>query len=311
MSYLQDLLDVGRGASNSVASTVTAPVDGIAWLLRKAGIDVGTPIGGSDWMRANGLIVDPVNKNAGLLGETAGAVLPILAGAYGSKIAKGLLDMGENAAVPAAAGFNASQRGAIDLGNAAKAQRMSEMGMERGWYRGGPEIVGDKRSGPWYTQIKEEAADYAKRFSPKEEVREYAIPASGYLSAGNSYSSQLAHDLASVVEDKYFGPAGQNLAKELRTYGPNDRVPGYEVWQALESRFGNDGAGEALQRLGPFKGVRGVAGPHDAFVFSNAPVRDAQKAAFDPAKIFDDNILSSISTMGLLGGAPFVLDKTD
>ena len=42
------LLDFLQGASNSAASTVSAPVDGLAWLLRKAGAKVGdNPIGGS------------------------------------------------------------------------------------------------------------------------------------------------------------------------------------------------------------------------------------------------------------------------
>ena len=39
---LDDILgygrDVAQGASNSIAGNVSAPVDGLAWLLRKAGI---------------------------------------------------------------------------------------------------------------------------------------------------------------------------------------------------------------------------------------------------------------------------------
>ena len=95
------LLDFLQGASNSAASTVSAPVDGLAWLLRKAGAKVGdNPIGGSDWMRARGLTQEPQNKLMGLLGEAAGGVAPMLAGAYAPQIAKGLLGMMDNAAIP-------------------------------------------------------------------------------------------------------------------------------------------------------------------------------------------------------------------
>jgi hypothetical protein len=113
MGYLDDALDVLRGASNSAAGTVSAPVDGIAWLLRKAGLDVGQPVGGSDWMAAKGLTVQPRNPNAGLLGESLGGILPIVAAAKGPQIARGLLSAGENLATPVAAGPVAAQRGAV------------------------------------------------------------------------------------------------------------------------------------------------------------------------------------------------------
>jgi hypothetical protein len=95
-----NLLDFLQGASNSVASNVSAPVDGIAWLLRKAGLNVGTPVGGSDWMAQQGLTAEPQNKMAGLLGESFGGVAPILAAAKAPQIANGLIRMGENAAIP-------------------------------------------------------------------------------------------------------------------------------------------------------------------------------------------------------------------
>jgi len=94
------LMDFLQGASNSAASNVSAPVDGIAWLLRKAGLNVGTPVGGSDWMAQQGLTAEPQNKMAGLLGESFGGVAPILAAAKAPQIANKLMQMGENAAIP-------------------------------------------------------------------------------------------------------------------------------------------------------------------------------------------------------------------
>ena len=91
----------GQGASNSAASTVTGPVDMLAWLLRKGGVPVGdTPIGGEAWMRQKGLMATPENRLAGLLGEGAGLAAPIVAAAKAPEIAGGLLQMGRNLATP-------------------------------------------------------------------------------------------------------------------------------------------------------------------------------------------------------------------
>lgn len=95
------LLDFLQGASNSAASNVSAPVDGLAWLLRKAGLPIpDAPMGGSDWMAGKGLTAQPQNRNMGLLGEAIGGVAPMLAAAKAPQIARGLLQMGENAAIP-------------------------------------------------------------------------------------------------------------------------------------------------------------------------------------------------------------------
>ena len=91
----------GQGASNAAASTVTGPVDMLAWLLRKGGVDVGdAPIGGEQWMRNKGLMATPENRLAGLLGEGAGLAAPIVAAAKAPEIAGGLLQMGRNLATP-------------------------------------------------------------------------------------------------------------------------------------------------------------------------------------------------------------------
>lgn len=95
------LLDFLQGASNSAASNVSAPVDGLAWLLRKAGMPVpANPVMGSDWMREQGLTAEPKNRNMGLLGEAVGGVVPIVAAAKAPQFARGLLQAGENAAIP-------------------------------------------------------------------------------------------------------------------------------------------------------------------------------------------------------------------
>jgi len=90
-----------QGASNAAASNVSAPVDAIAWALRKAGVPVGdAPMGGSDWMRQHGLTAEAPGAS-GLIGESVGGVAPIVASAKAAQIAKGLLQAGENLATPA------------------------------------------------------------------------------------------------------------------------------------------------------------------------------------------------------------------
>lgn len=102
---LQKLIDVAQGASNSVASGVTVPVDSIAWALRKAGVPVGyQPVGGSDWMNAKGLTVEPKDKIAGGIGEVLGGVLPTLATAKVPQIAGALIQAGKNISTPAKLG---------------------------------------------------------------------------------------------------------------------------------------------------------------------------------------------------------------
>jgi Large polyvalent protein associated domain 23 len=93
------LRDFAQGASNSVAGNVAVPVDAIAWLLRKGGVNVPpNPVMGSDWMAEKGLTREPQNKLAGFAGDMAGMVAPFAAAAKAPQIARGLLASGEGAA---------------------------------------------------------------------------------------------------------------------------------------------------------------------------------------------------------------------
>jgi hypothetical protein len=94
------LLDFLQSASNTAADTVAAPVDVLAWALRKAGVPVGTPVGGTDWMRQQGLRRDVPQSAASLAGETVGLLSPMVAAAKAPQIAKGLLQVEANAAAP-------------------------------------------------------------------------------------------------------------------------------------------------------------------------------------------------------------------
>jgi hypothetical protein len=71
----------------------------------------------------------------------------------------------------------------------------------------------------------------------------------------------------------------------------------------LSSHFGKDDAAEILQKLGKFNGIKGVTHGPEVIVFKTAPVRDAQKAAFDINNKHKDDIYgkASIPMMGILG----------
>lgn len=92
------LRDFAQGASNSVAGNVAVPVDAIAWLLRKGGVNVPpNPVMGSDWLAEKGFTREPQNKLAGLVGDLAGFAAPLGVAAKAPQIAKGLLATQEGA----------------------------------------------------------------------------------------------------------------------------------------------------------------------------------------------------------------------
>jgi hypothetical protein len=98
MSGIQDFL---QAMSNSAASNVSAPIDGINWILGKAGLPVSsTPFLGSDWMQQKGLTRPVQQGAASVAGETASLLSPVIAAAKAPQIAKGLLQGAENLAAP-------------------------------------------------------------------------------------------------------------------------------------------------------------------------------------------------------------------
>jgi hypothetical protein len=96
------LLDFLQSASNAVAGNVAGPVDLIGMGLGKMGVPVGNaPVGGTEWMKQQGLMRDVEQGPARVLGETAGLLGPAMATQFAPQIAKGLLQAGDNLAAPA------------------------------------------------------------------------------------------------------------------------------------------------------------------------------------------------------------------
>lgn len=132
--------DAGQAASNTAASTVSAPVDAIAWALRKAGVPVGQPVGGSDWMAAQGLTAEPQSDIARAFGETAAMVAPIGAAARGPELARAALAAMEAAPVWSAGSraLPSAQGGVISPEGKARLLRDLQAGQPSGSY-----VLGD------------------------------------------------------------------------------------------------------------------------------------------------------------------------
>jgi hypothetical protein len=259
--------------SNSAAGTVTAPVDGIAWLLRKAGVPVpAAPVGGSDWMEQKGLLAQPKNRNAGLLGEAVGGVLPIVAAAKAPQIAKGLLQMGENAAKPSTL-RNVSQRGIFggelaqtaDKAALAKAKALEGSGAdqraiwkETGWFKGG--------DGKWRFEIDDSAAAIRNSNTSNPSIFADLIDEAASREAGVSMGNALDHKglfkaypSTQATRFKVGGPPGGALeGKTVRVADPYS-VPGgqdtrsvvlHELQHAIQQRegFAIGGSPEAMRQ---------------------------------------------------------------
>jgi hypothetical protein len=109
---MSGLLDFLQAASNSVAGNVSGPVDGLNWLLSRAGLGSEEPVGGSKWLEKKGL-TRPVKQGAAqVAGETAGLLSPVLMAAKAPQIAKGLLQGADNLTA-SGHGPIMNQRGAI------------------------------------------------------------------------------------------------------------------------------------------------------------------------------------------------------
>lgn len=138
MNALQQFL---QSASNEAAGTISGPVDLIGMGLRKLGVPVPrNALMSSDWMRQNGLMQDVPQNAASLAGQTFGLLSPAVVAANSAKLARGLLQMGENAAAPknVSRGASAGQRGIFmgdlsktwDKSAAAKALEMEKAGAD-------------------------------------------------------------------------------------------------------------------------------------------------------------------------------------
>lgn len=75
-AIIKALRDTAQSASNAAAGNVSAPVDVIAMALRKAGVNVDSPVGGAEWMAENGLTIPVQDGYPKMAGEFLGNIIP-------------------------------------------------------------------------------------------------------------------------------------------------------------------------------------------------------------------------------------------
>lgn len=112
-AIIKALRDYAQATSNEVANTVAAPIDIINTGLDYVGLGSNEPVGGSAWMRRQGLTAPVPEGMAQTLGETTGLVLPMAGAMKAKEIATALRGMGENIAKPKSGGMGGGQKGAI------------------------------------------------------------------------------------------------------------------------------------------------------------------------------------------------------
>lgn len=78
--------DLAQSASNTIAETVTTPVDLAAWLLRKSGVPVPqNPVMGSDWAKQKGFMPQVDSGTPKLAGEALGLLAPLMGTKQGAQ----------------------------------------------------------------------------------------------------------------------------------------------------------------------------------------------------------------------------------
>lgn len=100
-AIIKALRDSAQAASNTVADTVSFPVDLIAAGLRKAGVPVPqNAVGGSNWMNEQ-QFTQPVDEGIPkMVGQTLGMVIPAVGFSQPAQVAAALRKGGENLAAP-------------------------------------------------------------------------------------------------------------------------------------------------------------------------------------------------------------------
>lgn len=208
------MIDFLQAASNSVASNVSAPVDGINWIAKTLGLPASNaPFMGSDWMAQRGL-TRPVQQGAvNVLGETAGMLAPMAIAAKAPQIARGLLQAEANAMAPQilrkeSGMFIGPGAKTWDATAASKAQQLAAKGVEPRaiWSETGTWKGPD---GMWRQEIPDNAASLKNNPLPRREI-------DGKLYEDFRMSDALSHN---ALYEAY--PDAMGISGSFKTSGTN------------------------------------------------------------------------------------------
>lgn len=178
----------------------------------------------------------------------------------------------------------------LPMDEASRAARMAKGGYERGFWRGGKSVA----DGPYYTPDRSAAEAFGERHK-NADIREYA------LRKGNSFNFHgniKTEDMAPIVQglkDSGF----EKLAKDIHDL-PDDwggEMPASMLWQAIERGTGGD-ALKVFERSG-FDSID--AGQEIIMLGKKGGIRDAEKAAFNPADFNKNDPFAAFAGLGLGG----------
>ena len=175
---------------------------------------------------------------------------------------------------------------------ASRARRLAEQGYERGWWRGGVE-PGD---GIYYSSDRRTAADVArekKKDYGRGDLREYAMAFRKPLRDDALISP--AELRAAAAEVGSYNPYAAAQFREMAATG--EKVHGVDLRKMLDAH--SEGTDATLRALG----YDAIIGGRDARVIDRGIVRDANRAAFDPALRGRPGIFGGMLPFGLGGGA--------
>jgi len=276
-AIIKALRDTAQSASNSAASNLSAPVDAIAWALRKAGLPIPeNAVGGSDWMAQKGLTAPVQDGLPKMAGEVIGNLAPVMGVAKAPQIAAGMNRMVDNAMAPATLGKQRGVFGGIgaktaDMQKLDKAKQMiangenpSKVWRETGW--------GTGPDGKWRFEISDHDLYVQPNAAPLGKQVEMQI---GLNNKGGIKHTDAVSAYPSLTELPVFNKVNQktggfynHMPEEIQIYTGasselNRSALAHELQHAIQKREGFAGGGDP-ELLSDFAGKNGI-GINDAY----------------------------------------------
>lgn len=276
--------------SNTAADTVSAPVDGIAWLLRAAGIPVPqNAIGSSAWMAQHGLTA-PVQPGASkVAGETLGLLSPVVAAAKAPQIARGLLQGADNLLAPSTQGAM-RQRGALISDNRLNAMKLAkEQGYRDEWHMGFSGPAFDAIDPSLRGSITDTPASKIATFltDSKSDAMDFAINA-----------SKKTGKQPNVMNIGVSGRMGTVTWKD--TY-PQIRSEGGQRYLAGILQDAKDSGYDAIRIVGANDSISGTSSANVLAVLNEKIMRDMNRAKFNPAFKGQNGLTLGVGGLGVAG----------
>jgi hypothetical protein len=158
-------------------------------------------------------------------------------------------------------------------------------------WRGGAGVA----DGPYYTPDASAAQAFAKRHGDKADVREYAIRMQKPFDISGNFGPEELKRFAQEV-----APYNKEAAKYLPDMASDYRsgvMPGAALWQVLKTTTGGNEK-EILKAWG----YDAINAGQEVVMLQMGNVRDANRAAFDPAHLGKVGPFLGLTGVGLLGG---------